>query len=604
MNLFNLKTQCFLTAILTIIVLLFYSITIGYLPNAFAEAQLKITGIAGTKAPDIPLADISMPDIVLDQSLAGDINVDVSSTDIPDGTKVKLKFTDEQNQNPPEAIIQSSMATIPINLQVGNVKTLYIETDPYLAPITAFLPTDITNLKLWLKADDGVRSKSLAAKFLRSRNQYLSIPSNLNLELSNNQDFTIALWVNLDSKTGSWGQSFLSKDDGTGRGEPIEYSIGYSSRSDRFRFGVGNGSQYSSVDANTLGSPNIGNWYFILAWHDGTSDTLNIQINNGIIDSKPWSGGTLNLNSPLLFGTGFRNFQSDNEKFNIDGKIQCVSFWKKVLSAEERSSLYNKGTGKLYSDLTSDQKNGLVAWWNLTETSGQRLDSHSTNYLIDNNNVSSTDGIIASKSTDGNLISFWADKSSQENNLTQVITTNLPIFKQNLLNGKPAVRFDGINDNLSTLSSITDLSQKLTTYFVVLQNVLQDSTVWATEGNDSGDQASLVNNNGVSQAQWSYPLYKTNTNIAVGQPAIYTGIVRATNYATGTITWRINGQEVGTSLPGKRSQSYDENLTLGSKSNGAQPFSGDIFEVLIFEGEHTAKQISQVESYLKNKYGI
>lgn len=603
MNLFNLKAKHSFTALLTTVTLLFNLISTG-IPNAFAEAQLKITGVAGSKTPDVPLADTSMPDIVLDQSLAGDINVDVSSTDIPDGTRVKLKFKDEQNLNPPEGSIQSGMATIPVNLQAGNVKTIYLETDPYLAPIAAFSPTDITNLKLWLKADDGVRSKSLAAKFLRLNNQSLSIPSNSNICLSSNQDFTFTLWVNLDSKAGSWGQSFISKDDGTGRAEPMEYSIGYNSQFDRFRFGLGNGSQYSSVDANTLGSPNTGNWYFIVAWHDSVKDTLNIQVNNDVIDSKPWSGGTLSSSFPLLIGSGFSNIQTESQKFNLDGRMQCISFWKKVLSAEERSSLYNKGTGKLYSDLTSEQKSGLTAWWDLTELSGQRLDSHSNNHLTDNNKVLSSDGIITGKSTDGSLVNFWADKSGQENNLTQAITDNLPIFKQSVLNGKPSIKFDGINDNLAALSSITDLSQRLTTYFVVSQNILQDNTIWSTEESNGGDQSSLINNNGSAQVQWSYPVHKASTNIAIARPALYTGIIRATNYATGTVTWRVNGKDLSTSSSGKRSQLHDGNLTLGAKSNGTKPFNGDIFEVLIFEGEHTAKQISQIESYLKTKYAL
>ena len=146
MNAF-IKIKRIFTSLLISFTFLFSSIGLGILPEAYSEAELKITNVAGSKAPDVPLADISMPDIVLDQSLAGDINVDVWANDIPDGTKVKLKFRDEANINSPEAIIESGKATIPANLQAGNVKVLYVETDPYLAPIATFSPADISGLK-------------------------------------------------------------------------------------------------------------------------------------------------------------------------------------------------------------------------------------------------------------------------------------------------------------------------------------------------------------------------------------------------------------------------------------------------------------------------
>lgn len=103
---------------------------------AYSQENIKITGVAGIQPPPLPLADTSMPDILLDSSLSGAVNVDVSTFGVPDGTKVRVKFKDENIANPPEGMVESGKATIPVTLNAGNVKVLYAETDPFIPLIT------------------------------------------------------------------------------------------------------------------------------------------------------------------------------------------------------------------------------------------------------------------------------------------------------------------------------------------------------------------------------------------------------------------------------------------------------------------------------------
>lgn len=119
------------------LLILILCLNLCFLEDVKAESHIKITGIAGQKPPDVPLADISKPDIILDGSLAGDVNVDVSTLGVPDGTKVRIKFKDEENLNSPESVIQDGMATIPVNLEAGHVKVLYAETSPYVPIISS-----------------------------------------------------------------------------------------------------------------------------------------------------------------------------------------------------------------------------------------------------------------------------------------------------------------------------------------------------------------------------------------------------------------------------------------------------------------------------------
>lgn len=67
-----------------------------------------------------------------------------------------------------------------------------------------------------------------------------------------------------------------------------------------------------------------------------------------------------------------------------------VGLWSEVLDDAKRLSIFNAGAAKLYSDLSDSDKTNLVSYWNMSEPSGTRYDSHGTNHLTDNNTVGST----------------------------------------------------------------------------------------------------------------------------------------------------------------------------------------------------------------------
>lgn len=179
-----------------------------------------------------------------------------------------------------------------------------------------------------------------ARDFESGSSEWFSIGDNTDLS-TGDIDFAFAAWVQLESKPGG-AINIVAK-----RGGSLEYAVRYDGATDRFDFFVtsdGTGGTLSLVRADNLGSPSTATWYFVMAWHDATANTINIQVNDGTVDSQSHSGGVFDGSND--FGMGA--YSGGLEPW--DGLIDSVSFWKRVLTSGERTQLYNSGAGLDYDD--------------------------------------------------------------------------------------------------------------------------------------------------------------------------------------------------------------------------------------------------------------
>jgi hypothetical protein len=179
-----------------------------------------------------------------------------------------------------------------------------------------------------------------ARDFELSSSEYFTKADNTDLS-TGDIDFTISCWVNFESLPGFPG--IVTKDGGSPN---REYGIYYGAGGGSNRIGFyvsAAGLTIVEIPADTLGSPSVSTWYFIVAWHDAAANTINIQVNNGGVDSLAHSTGVFDgaadFRIGTLLGTEF-----------WDGLIDEVGFWKRVLTSDERTSLYNSGNGKPYSE--------------------------------------------------------------------------------------------------------------------------------------------------------------------------------------------------------------------------------------------------------------
>ena len=179
-----------------------------------------------------------------------------------------------------------------------------------------------------------------AADFEKGSSEFLEIADNAELS-TGDIDFTFAGWVMLESKTGS-NMNIVSKhESATNR----EYRLFFQQSSNRFVFQVFDnaGTIIGSAVANQLGSPALATWYFIAGWHDSVNNQVGIQINNGAADTAATSGVIADKSANFRMGA-----QNTSETSFWDGLIDEFGFWKRVLTPQEISTLYNSGNGLAY----------------------------------------------------------------------------------------------------------------------------------------------------------------------------------------------------------------------------------------------------------------
>lgn len=228
-------------------------------------------------------------------------------------------------------------------------------------PVSGF---DKTNLISWWSMDEtsGTRNDSHGTNHLTDNNtvlyaagkqgnaadleydngEYLSIANNASLA-TGDIDFTFACWVKFESLAD--GRTVAGKWQLVAGGR--EWTLVYESSNIRF--------YVSSTGSDTIslsgGAASTGIWYFYVVWHDATANTINIQINNGTPVSASHLSGVYNSGTPLWFGNLITSTGTPLAGYYHDGLIDEASFWKRVLTADERTWLYNGGAGRTYADL-------------------------------------------------------------------------------------------------------------------------------------------------------------------------------------------------------------------------------------------------------------
>lgn len=198
-------------------------------------------------------------------------------------------------------------------------------------------------------ADNGTTASAagkigLAPLFVTADQTYLQVNDSDTLS-AGDIDFTVCLWAKLTVNTAYC--DLINKYNNYGTGNR-EWSISFNRdgsvpANNRFVIVVSaNGSATTTLLASSGGLPDVGTWYFIAAWHNKTTDKIYISVNNGTVDEVAHAGGIFAGNSPVTLGA--LPAASRYGACNMDE----VGIWKRLLTADERTALYNGGGGNTH----------------------------------------------------------------------------------------------------------------------------------------------------------------------------------------------------------------------------------------------------------------
>lgn len=177
------------------------------------------------------------------------------------------------------------------------------------------------------------------AQLTSANTEYLSRADNASLS-TGDIDFTVTAWVYLDS-LGKYHMAVVKGSD-AGAATNLEYAL-YVSDANRPVFALAN----ATINNVTWGSSlSISTWYFLVGWHDSVANTNNVVVDAGTPVSNSYSGGV--HDTAVAFAIG-----SDTVAGRyVNGRVDEVGFWKRVLTSQERTDLYNAGAGLSYAGIT------------------------------------------------------------------------------------------------------------------------------------------------------------------------------------------------------------------------------------------------------------
>jgi len=260
--------------------------------------------------------------------------------------------------------------------------------------------------KAFLKRMEGNSGFSLNTAGVKAVNDYFILRKTNNLSLPNSTSTTTRSFAGGSGSTGGAASQHMSCPTNSTINfttSPFTFVAWFKGSNNGTIIGKGQGGPalyfgtyiYFAKYGTTNISSNIApsnNWQLVNGWYDGSS--YYIQVDDGAIVSAVLAGGFTSNVGDLRIAAAWNPVD-----VSLNGQAARIWQWSRVLTAAERTSLYNSGSGRSFLEAiyyTPSLVNGLVSYWPLNERSGTSdgRDLYGTNTLIAKNKPTVTTGII------------------------------------------------------------------------------------------------------------------------------------------------------------------------------------------------------------------
>ena len=182
------------------------------------------------------------------------------------------------------------------------------------------------------------------AQFTEANDEFLSHADTASLQ-TGDINFTYCAWIYIDSIANTFPRVI---DKASVTGGALLYVRQENSRVTFAALDSGGGVAVEVLSTDALSTAT---WYFLCAWFqaDGagpwTEDNCYVSINDGTPDNAAQTA------APAAGNQTFRIGGNDVANRNWDGRMDQFGFWKRVLTQDEITWLYNSGNGRAYAEL-------------------------------------------------------------------------------------------------------------------------------------------------------------------------------------------------------------------------------------------------------------
>ncbi len=152
-------------------------------------------------------------------------------------------------------------------------------------------------------------------------------------------------------------------------------------------------------------------WSFVLGWYDPADDKTHVQINEAVNELAGTAINEPDFALDVILGSQIGTTSV------LNGKLDLMGIWSRVLTSDERTKLFNFGASikHPFTDNGEGFRQGLVHRWSLDEESGTRADSIGGADLTENGTVTYAAG------KNGNA-AHWDRPKSTSNFLASAVT--------------------------------------------------------------------------------------------------------------------------------------------------------------------------------------
>lgn len=186
------------------------------------------------------------------------------------------------------------------------------------------------------------KGPTMATTFSNAGGTTLRYTSNAAVQLGTGIGCTLCCWVRFASfpVAGSSGAALVTKDDvATNR----EFSMNYVALGGgTARMSIGNGATLAQV--TSIWNPTALQWYFFLGTYNPTGPLLSISVDNVVLGTAVPAITPVGNAAPVQLGGDGRA----GITFVFDGQMQRAGYWRRVLTTEEQTYLWNAGVGRDY----------------------------------------------------------------------------------------------------------------------------------------------------------------------------------------------------------------------------------------------------------------